>query len=256
MLQSPSYASPFVFSDGRKKSSSSTTNPRFLSNTPKFDPLRLAPTSTAFVNQKRSVDTDLPQDYLSSTSCLSVSTSLSSLPSPSFPPSSLPQPVPRSSRPSSNQARSTISTIDDILLPGDLVGEGIPLQGELLRLVPNHSPEQSSVADHQDPAREFEVVGKLGTGSYAIVYLVREVLSRSPPSEDGHVYAGGPLELDDSASVRPPTEYGRNYAIKLLSKVNLDEEELSAQLAEVRLPPFDPLKTFHLSSCAINAHLF
>jgi serine/threonine protein kinase len=109
------------------------------------------------------------------------------------------------------------------------VGEGIPLQGELLRLVSNHSPVQSPVADHQDPAREFEVVGKLGTGSYAIVYLVREVLSRSPPSEDGHVYAGGPLELDDSV----PTEYGRNYAIKLLSKVNLDEEE---QRAEVRSP--------------------
>ena len=246
MLQSPSFASPFVFSDGRKKSSSSTNNPRFLSNTPKFDPRHLAPASTAFVNQKRTVEPDLPQDYLSFTSCLSASTSLSSLPSPSFPTSSLPQAVPRPSRPSSTQARSTISsTIDDILAPGDLVGEGIALQGELLRLVPHHSPEQPSVPDHQDPAQEFEVVGKLGTGSYAIVYLVREVLSRSPPSEDGHMYAGGPLELDDAASVRPPTEYGRNYAIKLLSKVNLDEDELFAQLAEVcrhHLNSFLPLK--------------
>ena len=249
MLSSPSFASPFPFSDGRKKSSSSTTNPRFLSNSPKFDPRRLAPASSAFLNQKRTVDTDLPQDYLSFTSCLSDSPSLSSLPSPSFPPSSLPQPVPRSPRPSSTQARSTISsTIDDILSPGDLVGEGIPLQGEALRLVPHHSPEQAPVLDHQDPAQEFEVVGKLGTGSYAIVYLVREVLSRSPPSEDGHMYASGPLELDDTASLRPPTEYGRDYAIKLLSKVNLDEEELLAQLAEVCLrclSSFPTLNTFN-----------
>jgi hypothetical protein len=170
------------------------------------------------------MDTVLSQDSLSYPS-LSVTTSLSSLPSPS-----LPQLVPRPSRPSSNQARSTISSqIEDILSPGDLVGEGIPLLGEVLRLVPIQSP------NYEDPATEFEVVRKLGTGSYAVVYLVREVLARSPPSEDDHVYPGGRLELDDAASSHPPTEYGREYAIKLLSKADLDEEELVAQLTEVRI---------------------
>jgi hypothetical protein len=33
--------------------------------------------------------------------------------------------------------------------------------------------------------------------------------------------------------LQPPTEYGREYAIKLLSKADLDEEELVAQLTEV-----------------------
>ena len=182
--------------------------------------------------QRGSVDTDLlSQDRcLSFVSGLSLSSSFSSLPSPSFPPSSLPQPVPRSSHPSSSNARSTISShVEDILSPGDIVGEGIPLQGEFLRLVPNRS---APLADYRDLASEFQVFSKLGTGSYAVVYLVREVLSRSPPSEDDHVYPGGRLELDDTSSMRAPTEYGREYAIKLLSKADLDEEDYT-QLTEV-----------------------
>src|SRR6267142_1902703 len=175
------------------------------------------------------LDTVLLRDYFSYPSCLSVTTSLSSHLSPS-----LPQLVPRPFRPSSTQARSTISSqIEDILSPGDLVGEGIPLLGEVLRLVLIQSPEQSPVADYEVPAAEFEVVRQLGIGSYAVVYLVREVLSRSPPSEDDHVYPGGRLELDDAASLHPPTMYGRQYAIKLLSKADLDKEELVAQLTEV-----------------------
>lgn len=184
--------------------------------------------------QRGSVDTDPSQDRSSFVSGLSLTSSFSSLPSPSFPPSSLPQSVPRPSHPSSSQARSTISShVEDILSPGDIVGEGIPLQGESLRLVPN---EQTPLADYRELASEFQVVSKLGTGSYAVVYLVREVLSRSPPSEDDHVYPGGRLELDDTSSMRAPAEYGREYAIKLLSKADLDEGDLYAQLTEVTCP--------------------
>jgi hypothetical protein len=179
------------------------------------------------------MDTDLSQGPSSFLPGLSLSSSFSSLPSPS----SLPQLVPRPSYPSSSQARSTISShVEDILSPGDIVGEGIPLQGELLRLVPNQSAEQVPLPDYGELASEFQVISKLGTGSYAVVYLVREVLSRSPPSEDDHVYPGGRLELDDASSMRAPTEYGREYAVKLLSKANLDEEELYAQLPEVTCP--------------------
>jgi hypothetical protein len=161
------------------------------------------------------------------------STPLSPLPSSSFL-QAFPQPLPHSSHPSSTGASSTISShVEDILSPGDIVGEGLSLLGEALLIVPNKSPEQPHIADYEDPAREFEVVRKLGTGSYAVVYLVREVLSRSSSSEDDPICPGG-LELDDATSMQPPTVYGREHAIKLLSKADLDEEELVAQLTEVR----------------------
>ena len=67
----------------------------------------------------------------------------------------------------------------------------------------------------------------MDTGSYAVVYHVRENLCRSPPSEDDHFYPGGRLEFDDVfVSRSPPIEYGCKYVIKLLYKANRDEEEL------------------------------
>lgn len=109
-----------------------------------------------------------------------------------------------------------------------MVGEGISLQGEPIRLV--SMPTSSEL---EAPAQEFEVVRQLGTGSYAVVYLVREVLSRPPlHSQDGHMSLDG-MELDDKQSRQQFTEYGREYAIKCLSKSNLDEEALAAQMSEV-----------------------
>lgn len=81
-------------------------------------------------------------------------------------------------------------------------------------------------------AQEFEVVRQLGTGSYAVVYLVREVLFRPAHSQDGHISLDG-MELDDKPTSRTSIEYGREFAIKCLSKANLDEEALAAQKAEV-----------------------
>ena len=94
------------------------------------------------------------------------------------------------------------------------------------------SPSEPGV-DCDEPAREFEVVRKLGTGSYAVVYLVREVLSRPQPSDDGHAATLGRMDFDDVSSGHSSTEYGREYAIKVLSKANLDQEALTAQLFEV-----------------------
>lgn len=92
-------------------------------------------------------------------------------------------------------------------------------------------------------AKEFQVVRRLGTGSYAVVYLVREVTSRIPISDDGHV---GVLDLDPSP---PPIVYGRNFAIKVLSKANLDSDALTAQLTEVTihqsLSPHPNIVTLH-----------
>lgn len=111
------------------------------------------------------------------------------------------------------------------------------LQGQVVRLVsiganPSGPPDSPSV---EEPAQEFEVVRRLGAGSYAVVYLVREVLYRPPPSEDGHPATVGTMDIDDlSASRNPSTVYGREFAVKCLSKANLDEEALAAQMSEVR----------------------
>ncbi|EIW83295.1 Pkinase-domain-containing protein [Coniophora puteana RWD-64-598 SS2] len=132
-------------------------------------------------------------------------------------PPARPQTPPRSTSPS--------SAIEDLLAPGDIVGDGIPLQGQLVRTARIQSPtlEDFSISS------EFEVVRRLGSGSYAVVYLVREVLSRPPVSEDGHL---GPIDLDI-----PPqrTVYGREFALKCLGKANLDDEALDAQLSEVTI---------------------
>lgn len=137
----------------------------------------------------------------------------------------------------------------DVLAQGDVVGEGLILQGETIVRVPIGSSEPRI---DDEPANEFEVVRTLGTGSYAVVYLVREVLSRStsPSSDDEHGAAvAGSMELDDGYFGHAPTRYGREYAIKLLSKANLDEDALAAQLFEATihqsLPPHPNIVTLH-----------
>jgi len=123
-----------------------------------------------------------------------------------------------------------VSTIDDVLLPGDVVSQGGLLQGDPIRLV---SIGSNALPEHEEPAKEFEVVRRLGAGSYAVVYLVLEVLYRPPPSDDGHITVGQ-MDMDDKFR-RPATVYGREYAIKCLSKANLDEEALAAQMSEVTI---------------------
>ena len=172
----------------------------------------------------RSAGTDLSQNQSPSPSLLSAQLRTSRLLSP-------PILSPSLSISSLSHPTETLPTIisivsGDILSPGDIVGEGILLQTEPLRLVPNQSVDQAPVADYQQSTREFEVVRKIGTGSYAIVYLVREILFHFLSSEDDH---------------HPSREYGREYAVKLLSKADLDEKELMAQLTEV---PFRYLCSF------------
>lgn len=75
---------------------------------------------------------------------------------------------------------------------------------------------------------------RLGTGSYAVVYLVVEVLSRPVPSDDGHMSTIGSMEFDEKSS-SSQVVYGREFAIKCLSKANLDENALEAQRTEVRM---------------------
>ncbi|RPD78274.1 hypothetical protein L226DRAFT_456926 [Lentinus tigrinus ALCF2SS1-7] len=211
---------------------------------------------------------------LSPASSASASTYPSPLPSPVLPtslakpihrssltssPRQLPSPVPRSPHPlrselpsfdgrSRSSGHSSVSSsIVDVLSQGDLVGEGLYLQGEIVSRVPISSSEPR--VDYDEPAKEFEVVRKLGTGSYAVVYLVREVLSRPVPSDDGHAIAVGRMDLDDGSFGNQSTEYGREYAIKVLSKANLDEDALTSQLFEATihqsLPAHPNIVTLH-----------
>ncbi|KAF9227283.1 hypothetical protein BS17DRAFT_775232 [Gyrodon lividus] len=148
---------------------------------------------------------------------------------------------PSTARRSSSSSAS--SFIEDVLAPGDLIGQGIPLQGQLVR-------PASAPSTHEDNefglAKEFEVIRRLGTGSYAVVYLVREVLSRTAPSEDGHC---GVLDFGEAYTSKSYVTYGRDFALKCLSKANLDEEALAAQMTEVTihqsLRPHPNMVTLH-----------
>jgi serine/threonine protein kinase len=104
----------------------------------------------------------------------------------------------------------------------------------------------------QLPAKWFEVVRKLGSGSYAVVYLVREVLSPSfqpqdDDNDDTQLAFGDELELDVPA--KEPVKYGREFAIKCLSKANLNHDALEAQLFEATvhqsLPPHPNIVTLY-----------
>lgn len=103
----------------------------------------------------------------------------------------------------------------------------------------------------------LEIVRQIGVGSYAVVYLVREVLfdpdfeagsssqvdlSQTPKASDGFVSL---TAYDNIASARrrDSTEvvYGRDFALKCLCKRNLSEELLVLQRGEAELHRSLPL---------------
>ncbi|KAI0309948.1 hypothetical protein OF83DRAFT_930965 [Amylostereum chailletii] len=224
--------------------------------------LKFRPNDLRRINHPQPPPRPPPDDHMTFPLHLSASTD-SSLPSPTFPPpKSLPRPVPVPanshahattpasyfpSSPSISPSFASAPDIPDVLAAGDLVGPGLPLLGEPVRQA--SVPARGPTGDEPAPAAEFEVVRKLGTGSYAVVYLVRELLARPPQSsDDGHIYPGGRLDLDspvpDSSHL-----YGREYAIKVLSKANLDQDALDAQLFEATihqsLPAHPNIVTLH-----------
>ncbi|TRM69706.1 hypothetical protein BD626DRAFT_16828 [Schizophyllum amplum] len=179
------------------------------------------------------------------------------------PPKPAPPPPPPPSAPPQDDVP------EDPLLPGDVVGEGCHLLGEPISRVPvgqylqgplspstpslSHSAStSSSSSDGSDsagsayedapPAKSFQVIRKLGTGSYAVVYLVAEVLDddeRADSSDEEFDGMLGSFDETQAKHVARAPRLGRHYAIKCLSKANLDEEQLQAQAIEVsHLPPF------------------
>ena len=116
----------------------------------------------------------------------------------------------------------------------------MPLQHEIVTRV-SLGEEKAK----EEPANVFEVVRKLGAGSYAVVYLVREVLSMGDAGDESCENDGADLDMSMDGHDRDEVcvfrrekggpVYGKEYAVKLLSKVNLDEEALNAQMFEVRV---------------------
>ncbi|KAG8213998.1 CAMK/CAMK-unique protein kinase [Butyriboletus roseoflavus] len=165
-----------------------------------------------------------PFSHVNHHSPLSISTVLPTY-SPASSPLPSPLPLPRilSPAPASPLPSSLPSPPPILFLPS------YPLQGHHIRLSP-------ALVSHDNTdfglAKEFEVVRKLGTGSYAVVYLVREVLSRAQPSEDGHC---GVLDFGEPTRSKTCITYGRDFALKCLSKANLDQDALAAQMTEVTI---------------------
>jgi len=116
----------------------------------------------------------------------------------------------------------------DVLAAGDIVGSGFRLAGEHVRTA---------------STQRFQVVSQLGTGSYAVVYLVHEILEM--PAQDDDEPAGT-LDLDGPP---PQPVYGRQFALKVLSKANLDADALAVQMSEVHihqsLRPHPNIVTLH-----------
>ncbi|KAJ7128907.1 hypothetical protein C8R43DRAFT_1026320 [Mycena crocata] len=228
MLQYPPPRTPLSAQDDYSRSNDFPI-PASLSKRTQKEPFARA----VFAQQQSiplSISTNLHQARALSSS---PSTASAKLRSPYISSRQTASPVAFSPRPLKSPAASSRSSfssvLEDVLQPGDVVGEGVDLQGEIIRLV-------STDAQHDtQPAREFEVVRRLGAGSYAVVYQVLEVLERAPPSEDGHSSLMGHMELDGKHSRSPSTTYGREYAIKCLSKANLDVEALTAQMDEVTI---------------------
>ncbi|WWD22336.1 hypothetical protein CI109_106827 [Kwoniella shandongensis] len=127
--------------------------------------------------------------------------------------------------------------VEDILTPGTIIGEGLTFQGEVV--VPavgktyadgeevgmplrrgGSEATKFTRGDGRQEKKRYEVVRRLGTGSYAVVYLVKERGGRH-----------------------------REYALKCLSKQDLEEEQIETQLFEAHihlsLPIHQNIVTLH-----------
>lgn len=82
---------------------------------------------------------------------------------------------------------------------------------------------------------KLEIIRKVGSGSYAVVYLARQVLY--DPMDDES------FDPDDYLDTQPQqVTYGGEFALKCLCKHNLDEDLLQVQRFEVCFTLFSLLQ--------------
>ncbi|KAL7411748.1 hypothetical protein BDY24DRAFT_120511 [Mrakia frigida] len=118
-----------------------------------------------------------------------------------------------------------------------------PLQAVRSSPLPSSPPPSSSTStstESEPGLNRLEIVRQLGTGSYAVVYLVREVLDQ--PTGRKRSDSGSELEWDmegEDGIVGLGTGkgrcYGREFALKCLSKQDLSEESLEVQMFEATI---------------------
>jgi hypothetical protein len=106
---------------------------------------------------------------------------------------------------------------------GDMLGPGFYHQGH--RIIDCFADRDGTEVE----PLQLEVVRQLGSGSYAIVYLVRQVLYDPPEGDEGDEYS-----LDDEPQ-RSTRTYGKEFALKCLSKTDLTEELEEVQKYEATL---------------------
>jgi len=146
---------------------------------------------------------------------------------------------------------------------GDRVGVGTLHQGYRVRDLFDTTSRNScrlskASTESHDESGILEVVRQIGVGSYAVVYLVREVLfdpglepepipldstlSQTPKASDGFASLS---KLDTLGSSRTKDKsqvvYGRDFALKCLCKRNLSDELLVLQRGEAELHRSLPL---------------
>lgn len=140
----------------------------------------------------------------------------------------------------------------NLLSVGDHVGPGLYHDGDMIRIA-----QTRDGLDAHDPSQKpkpLEVVRLLGQGSYAVVYLVRELSSPdsspSPPPDMDSSVASTPRGQNESHPFSPsktprqgdhgwsgkehvPTDQDTYYALKCLSKRNLTPEQAFTQQNEL-----------------------
>jgi serine/threonine protein kinase len=127
--------------------------------------------------------------------------------------------------PSNYTRRSTDSRIlEQVLHDGDEIGPGRFILDQPISVVHARTPVVPNL----------KVIRKLATGSYAVVYLVQEIVQPPAPSATNFLNLS---EDDDSPPLTPaaptaPTTQGRLFALKCLEKHAQDQE---AQLLEATI---------------------
>lgn len=131
---------------------------------------------------------------------------------------------------------------EEMLGEGDVVGNGLMVNGEMVTAVDHGRPPVLGGPQNGAQAR-YEIVRKLGSGSYATVFLAREILSEPVPATDSDlpfVWNGSDdAHADPDVTIRTPgpgRKYGNSFAIKCLSRASLTTpESLAVQMLEATL---------------------
>ncbi|QRW25117.1 Negative regulator of sexual conjugation and meiosis [Rhizoctonia solani] len=154
---------------------------------------------------------------------------------------------------------------EETLGEGDVVGHGMIVNGELVTAV-DHGREPVMGGPENGANARYEIVRKLGSGSYATVFLAREILAEPGPPTDSDLpfewNGSDDTHADPDMTIRPSSAriYGRSFAIKCLSRASLTSpESLAVQMLEATihgsLPVHSNVVTLH-AALESNSCLF